>query len=105
MNNAGINALMGKLYPNEVPVSEREYCRVEGILRTELAAADPSYRVTYEYTDQFGVNRRETIRDDFLNVGPAQQWAERHFAKVAPDAWWIEEVRTVEYHDGVGERS
>lgn len=27
--------------------------------------------------------------------------AVRHFTKVTPDAWRIEEVRTVEYHDPV----
>lgn len=58
----------------------------------------PSYRVTWTYVDQFGRDRRESS-DHMGSRMEAVYFAADYLTEAVPDAWWIDEIRTVEYHE------
>lgn len=58
----------------------------------------PSYIVRWTYSDTFGNTRREKS-PHHTTLEDAQSFAAETFANEKPDAWWIEAVTTVEYHD------
>ena len=61
------------------------------------------FRVVWSYVDQFGLDQRQTV-GGFPSVDEAQHYASLAFVEETPDAWWIEEVTTVEYHNTFDEQ-
>lgn len=59
---------------------------------------DTTFTVRWTYIDSFEKTRWESF-GPLNTVEEAQRIAEALFAETEPDAWWIEAVTTVEYHD------